>query len=130
MSNSFFIYLATRLTGIGITCWTITVISGLIYCGMTLFRWIELDLDSTSDWMVARIKRNTQNLKTLARIFIISLIIAVLTPTTKEAVFIYAGGKTLDYVQKDTSLQKIPYKATEIIIHKMDEYLNDSTLIK
>lgn len=130
MSNSFFIYLATRLTGIAITFWTITVISGLIYCGMTLFRWIELDLDSTSDWMVAMIKRNTETLKVLSRVFIISLIIAVLTPTTKEAVFIYAGGKTLDYVQQDTSLRKIPYKATEIIIHKMDEYLNDSTLTK
>lgn len=130
MSNSFFIYLATRLTGISLTCWVLTVVSGLIYCGMTFYRLIDLDLDSTSDWMVARVKRNARSMKFTLRFFIISLTIAVLMPTTKEAVFIYAGGKTLDYVQKDTSLQKIPYKATEIIIHKMDEYLNDSTLTK
>ena len=39
---------------------------------------------------------------------------------------IIAGGKTLDYVQSDTSLQKIPYKATEIILKKMDEYVDET----
>jgi hypothetical protein len=38
---------------------------------------------------------------------------------------IIAGGKTLDYVQQDTSLQKIPYKASKLILKKMDEYIDN-----
>jgi 6-phosphogluconolactonase/glucosamine-6-phosphate isomerase/deaminase len=56
---------------------------------------------------------------------ILLFILYTLTPNTKEAMLIIAGGKTLDYVQQDTSLQKIPYKTSELILKKMDEYINN-----
>jgi hypothetical protein len=61
---------------------------------------------------------------------ILFFVFHILTPDTKEAMLIIAGGKTLDYVQSDTSLQKIPFKATEVILKKMDEYLETDTITK
>lgn len=49
----------------------------------------------------------------------------VLTPTTKEAIFIVAGGKTLDYVSKDTSLSKIPGQVTSITSTWLEKKLNE-----
>ena len=47
------------------------------------------------------------------------------TPTTKEAVFIVAGGKTLDYMAKDTSLNKIPGQVTSITSTWLEKKLNE-----
>lgn len=47
------------------------------------------------------------------------------TPTTKEAIFIVAGGKTLEYAAKDTSLQKIPGQLTNITSTWLESKLNE-----
>lgn len=134
MSNTFFIYLATRLSGVQAISVSIAVASGISLLVLILYRFIELDDNVVYEYKVEsttkRIEINNKRQKTAKRFLFISLFFAVFTPDTKEAIMIYAGGKTLDYVQKDTSLQKIPYKATELIIKKMDQYLNDSTITK
>jgi len=132
MDNTFFIYLATRLSGIQAISVAIAIASGVMLVGLMLYRLIELDDNLVYEYKVEqitkRIEINNKKQKIARRFLFISLFFAVFTPNTKEAVMIYAGGKTLDYVQKDTSLQKIPYKATELILKKMDQYLNDSTI--
>ena len=132
MDNTFFIYLATRLSGIQAISVAIAIASGVMLVGLMLYRLIELDDNLVYEYKVEqitkRIEINNKKQKIARRFLFISLFFAVFTPDTKEAVMIYAGGKTLDYVQKDTSLQKIPYKATELILKKMDQYLNDSTI--
>lgn len=134
MTNTFFIYLATRLSGIQAISVSIAVASGIALLVLMLYRLIELDDNLVYEYKVEqttkRIEINSKKQKIARRFLFISLFFAVFTPDTKEAIMIYAGGKTLDYVQKDTSLQKIPYKATELIIKKMDQYLNDSTITK
>jgi hypothetical protein len=134
MSNTFFIYLATRLSGVQGISVAIAVASGISLLVFILYRFIIIDGDLVYEYKVEittkRIELNNKRQKTAKRFLFISLFFAVFTPDTKEAIMIYAGGKTLDYVQKDTSLQKIPYKATELIIKKMDQYLNDSTITK
>lgn len=134
MDNTFFIYLATRLSGIQAISVSIAIGSGVMLLGLMLYRLIELDDNLVYEYKVEqttkRIEINNKKQKIARRFLFISLFFAVFTPNTKEAVMIYAGGKTLDYVQKDTSLQKIPYKATELILKKMDQYLNDSTITK
>jgi hypothetical protein len=131
MNNTLFIYLATRLSGIQAISVCITVASGISLLALILYR---LDDNLTYGYRVEqttkRIELNNKKQKIAKRFLFISLFFAVFTPDTKEAIMIYAGGKTLDYVQKDTSLQKIPYKATELIIKKMDQYLNDTTITK
>lgn len=46
-------------------------------------------------------------------------------PTTKQMIFIIAGGKTLDYVSKDKSLRKIPGQVTEITTEWLDKKLKE-----
>ena len=134
MNNTLFIYLATRLSGIQTISACITVASGISLLILIIYRLVELDDNLIHEYRVEqttkRIELNNKKQKIVKRFLFISLFFAVFTPDTKEAIMIYAGGKTLDYVQKDTSLQKIPYKATELIIKKMDQYLNDTTITK
>lgn len=49
----------------------------------------------------------------------------VFIPTQKDVIIIMAGGKTLDYVQSDSNLSKIPYKATAVIVEYLDKQLKD-----
>lgn len=56
---------------------------------------------------------------------IISAIALTLAPTKNEMIVIYAGGKTLDYVQADTSLQKIPFQATKYISDYLEKSLKE-----
>lgn len=128
MSNSFWIYLITRLDifiGLNIA---LAVISALI--ASITFLWKSIELDEQYESERVKIASLNKQIKFTFRICIIATFIASLLPSSKEAIFIYAGGKTMDYIQKDTSLQKIPFKATEIVIKKMDEYLNEGEKIQ
>ena len=53
--------------------------------------------------------------------FWLSLTTACLIPTQKEAIFIIAGGKTINFIQSDTSLCKIPSQTTAIV----SDFLNN-----
>ena len=129
MNNTFSLYLLTRLDSISdLTC-TISVFLFLLFGVLIVVSLVQIDTYYNEESKKPHIASRDKYIKKLWIPIALS-IICVFTPTTKEAMFIYAGGKTLDYVQKDTSLQKIPYKATELILHKMDEYLNDSTITK
>ena len=55
--------------------------------------------------------------------FFLFVLISVLTPTKEEAVFIVAGGKVIDFVQKDSSINKIPGQTTSILSTWLDEQL-------
>jgi len=53
-------------------------------------------------------------------IYISAILGLVLIPNQKEAVIIFAGGKTIDFIQSDSSIQKIPHQTTEIISKFME----------
>ena len=55
----------------------------------------------------------------------ISIIGKTFLPTTKEAIFIVAGGKTLDYIATDTSVNKIPDKLANITTTWLDQKLDE-----
>lgn len=128
MDNTFSIYLLTRLDGFLTLVWTLTFFVFLVTTILIV----------NASWNTQWCREEEQpKYKAIQKKYVNRLwipfalcLIGTLTPTTKEAMFIYAGGKTLDYVQKDKNLQKIPYKTTELIIKKMDEYLNDTAKIK
>jgi hypothetical protein len=129
MNNTFSLYLLTRLDSISDLICTITVFLFILFAALIVVSMIHIDISYDKEEKIKyKASRDKYIKKSWIPLFL--SIICVFTPTTKEAMFIYAGGKTLDYVQKDTSLQKIPYKATELIIKKMDQYLNDSTITK
>ena len=56
---------------------------------------------------------------------IIATIIAVMTPSKDDMIMIYAGGKTMDYVQSDSSLSKIPEQTTTIISNYLDNRIKE-----
>lgn len=55
----------------------------------------------------------------------ISSVIACLIPNKNEAILIMAGGKTMDYIQQDSSLSKVPYQTTAIISEYLDKTLKE-----
>ena len=56
---------------------------------------------------------------------ILCIIITNLIPSKKEAIVILAGGKTMDFVQSDSSLSKIPHQATTIISSYLDKTIKE-----
>jgi len=123
MSNIALIYWLTRLSSIqGLFTAAAIIITAIISVG--LFSYTIMMIDSSE----SEVKELKQKRKYFVnRIWIVCLLwlVAILTPDTKEAMLIIAGGKTMDFVQQDTSLKKIPYKTTELILKKMDEYINE-----
>jgi len=124
MSNIALIYWLTRLSSISGLFLTLGIISTIIIVvGVTGYSMAIVMPHSEDD-----VVNNTQKRKKFINktwVPILLFILYTLTPNTKEAMLIIAGGKTLDYVQQDTSLQKIPYKTSELILKKMDEYINN-----
>lgn len=125
MSNIALIYWLTRLSSISDFFLTLGVISALLISGGVLGYSFAI-LDSYRDEEEIRFRAIRKRFINKTWIPILLFIVYILTPNTKEAMLIIAGGKTLDYVQSDTSLQKIPYKATEMILKKMDEYIDET----
>ena len=123
MTNTFAIYLLTRLTAVQGLFIASAVISALLIVGYSIHYFSLYDYHDTPD--PTRVKNAKKGVKTWSVLSAIFSLFSVMTPDTKEAMIIIAGGKTLDYVESDTALQKIPYKATELILHKMDEYIKE-----
>jgi len=49
----------------------------------------------------------------------------ILLPTERETFLILAGGKTIEFAQQDTSLQKIPAQTTAIVSKFLEEQLKE-----
>ncbi len=120
------IYWLTRLSSISDLFFGLGMLSSIfIFVGVLAYTFMIMDFPSDEDEIEYKQKRK----KFFNKIWvpILFFVLNILTPNTKEAMLIIAGGKTMDYVQSDTSLQKIPYKATELILKKMEEYIDETT---
>ena len=128
MSNMVLIYWLTRLSSIqGLFATVAIIVTTIISAGLLMYTIMMID-SSESEQKEFKQKRKWF----VNRIWIICLlwIVTILTPDTKEAMLIIAGGKTMDYVQQDTSLQKIPYKTTELLLKKMDQYIDETSKLE
>jgi hypothetical protein len=119
MSNELIIYWITRLDGIVLLFITISVFA-------ISFGIISLVDTFSTDWVVPIEKKKKKRSIILLSIGFFFMILCVFTPNSKQAIMIYAGGKTLNYIQSDTSLQQIPAKSTELILNKLNEYLKET----
>lgn len=101
MTNTSSLYWLTRLDNIQdlFTTFLVVGIIGLFILGAIKFH----------NYMEENTPAKRPGLTALAITFIcLGALGQTFTPTTKEAIFIVAGGKTLDYVSSDTALKKIP----------------------
>ena len=117
------IYWLTRLDGINGLFMTLLVL------GIILLFLYFMAMGISNDFDRDDMKDFSTRYKWSKRWFIIMIIFgglgATFTPTTKEAIFIIAGGKTLDYVSKDTSLNKIPGQISTITSTWLEKKLNE-----
>jgi hypothetical protein len=123
------IYWLTRLSSIQGMFAAASVITGLII-GIGIIGYSISIFDCYSDEREKELKTKRKYFINRVWIPVLLLVFTILIPNTKEAMLIIAGGKTMDYVQKDTSLQKIPYKATELILKKMDQYIDETSKLE
>lgn len=58
-------------------------------------------------------------------LFLIGLLGTVLLPTQKQVIFIVAAGNTIEFAQKDTSIQKVPAQATSLLSNWLEKEINN-----
>jgi len=63
--------------------------------------------------------------KGFAILSIVSILISCFIPTKNEAMLIIAGDAAYQYVEKDSSLQKIPFKTTELLKEVLDKQIQE-----
>lgn len=126
MTNYSKLYWFTRLDSVHDFLMVIIVISSIsifIYCLFYLFNAMDDGIDG--DDINTYVKKFGRT-KTIALIFgIIALSLISFIPTKNEMIFIYAGGKTMNFVEKDTSLNKIPAQTTKLITDYLEKQLKD-----
>jgi hypothetical protein len=123
MSYTIGLYFLNRLDTFR-TILTIMIIIGV--AGLILYYFFNL---MSTELEKAKMEKyssdNKWTRRTLITISIIGIAGLTFIPTTKQMIFIIAGGKTLDYVSKDQSLRKIPGQVTEITTEWLDKKLKE-----
>lgn len=130
MTNYEKLYLLTRLDGIGALFTAISIISFLIILGIIIFSFASADFDDIFSREEQKKrkesrKKYTNKVNWLVPICFLFTIASVLTPSQKEAVFIIAGGKTIDFIEQDSSMNKIPSQTTQIISSFLDNQIKE-----
>lgn len=118
MNNYFKIYWLTRLDNIQGIFLAASIILSLLFIINFFSRYIDYD----EEYLLFKKLYQRIIILTLA---ILVIITANLIPSKKEAIIILAGGKTMDFVQSDTSLSKIPSQATTIISSYLDKAIKE-----
>ena len=122
MTNYEQLYWLTRLDGISHFSEALTIF-GLIVFIVTSIGWGVVSSEEGQDYpLVTTLKRLTFRSGGASLLFILIL---TFTPTKNEAIFIMAGGKTMDFVQNDSSINKIPAKSTEFIVKCLEESIKE-----
>ena len=101
------LYWLTRLDSIQFLFGVLAVLGFFIFMGIIIFT-VSGDIDYKD-------KITLKQLKIFAVSFAISLLGSILIPSKDEVVFIVAGGKTIDFIKNDSSINKLPGQTTKYI---------------
>lgn len=122
MSNYAKLYWLTRLDSIQGLCIFLLIITPIVLIVYYVNRYddcYDQDDRDAYDKSKGKIKN------TAWFIMILSCCILTFLPSKNEAILIMAGGKTMDFVQQDTSISKIPSQTTLIISQYLDKTIKD-----
>ena len=122
MDNYSKIYWLTRLDNIGSFFVVLIILSVIILA--VYFILLVFHYDEGGDFLNAKRRGRPYKIASLW-VLSISSIVLVFLPSKEDMILIYAGGKTLNYVQSDTSLSKIPYQTTKIISDYLDKTVKE-----
>jgi hypothetical protein len=128
MNNYQKLYWLTRLDSInGFLTWGLLVFSIIIIASI-LYGWIADDYlmnKEQKEKLKNDLKLSVKIRNYCIYFLIIFSLIKTFLPSQKEAIFIIAGGKTIDFIEQDSSVQKIPSQATEIITRYFDKEIEE-----
>lgn len=110
------LYWLTRLDSIQFLFGVLAVLGFLIFMGIIIF--------TVSDDIDYKDKITLKQLKIFAVSFGISLLGSILIPSKDEVVFIVAGGKTIDFIKNDSSINKLPGQTTKYISEILQKEIN------
>lgn len=130
MTNYSKLYWLTRLDAINSMGAVMLILSIMAIAITIVFIMISKDFDEFyhSEKLANRIaarKRYSGYIKWYMISFVMGISITMFLPTKNEALFIVAGGKTLDFVSTDTSINKIPEQTTKIISDFLDKQIQE-----
>lgn len=130
MDNYTALYWLTRLDGINNLVlgfgWICLVVALIVFIASRIGA--DFDEFHHGDELLKRIDARgkfTKKIKPLIIWGACLITISVFLPTKNDMILIYAGGKTMDYVQSDTSLQKIPYQTIKIISDYLEKQIEE-----
>lgn len=116
------IYWITRLDGVNFLFTVLAVLFGIAALFAGIFGWPAAeDCGIEGD----KLKTIRKSFKTCIVIVSASLLGIVFIPTKNDAILIYAGGKAYEYIQKDSSLQKLPFQTTEYLKVVLQNEINE-----
>lgn len=127
MNNYELLYWLTRLDNMRAFCGIMLAI-GLIVYGAT---WLIYAMRCNEYPARTEPQKIAFNKKLLwPRIVLVTFIIIgglglTFIPTRNEAILILAGGKTLDFVQSDSSIAKIPAQTTKLVSDYMEQAIKE-----
>lgn len=130
MSNYSKLYWLTRLDNINGFAIVIAIISivtiaiTLIWCAITSDFDEYESRDEIGKRKALRAKARGY-IKSYVISFVVSLVLLIFLPTKNEVIFIVAGGKTMNFIQSDTSINKIPAQTTAIISDFLQKQIGD-----
>ena len=130
MNNYEKIYWLTRLDGINGFFTGMVTISIVLIIGIIIGSLISKDFDEFyhGENLKSRIKvreQFTRKVRYLVFTFFLGTLVSIFLPTQKDAVMIVAGGKTIDFIQQDTSIKKIPEQTTLLISNFFDKQIKE-----
>jgi hypothetical protein len=126
MSNYSKLYWLTRLDNLQsllVTVLIISIVAIVVYAIIYLINSEWWDDEEQVSYTKKYGKYKTLSLW----IAIVTGVLLTFTPTKNELIFIYAGGKTMDFAASDSSLSKIPYQTTKIVSDYLQKQIDETS---
>lgn len=118
------LYWLTRLDyvqGAITTAIVFSAISMMVFITVSLVcRNLATYQNSHTEYNKGWVKRAVRYIKTSAIVLVVSTIVLIFTPSTKEAFVIYGVGGAIDYIQENETIQKLPDK----VVNALDAWVD------
>lgn len=121
-------YWFTRLDSINSMSYIFMIVSGVFICTALLFYIYEevaLYDEFTDDETKVLIGLTKKGIKICISIFMISMLLNIFVPTTKEAFVIWGVGGSIDYLKSNEKIIQLPDKCIEALDKFIEEYVEE-----
>ena len=128
MNNYWSLYLLTRLDsliGLAIGAAVILFVASLIIGIFAIIHRIEDKFEDNIEERRSFRTKIINHLKWTISLGVFFTLIGALVPSRNEAIFIVAGGKTMDFIQNDTTINKIPAQTTILISEFLEKQIKE-----